>query len=69
MNEELEETKKILTSGMKIVYEIMASPELSEAISSMSKNLYDAFKEKGFSDEQAMKLTIGAMNSMSKNNS
>lgn len=64
--EDYKETKELMMSGLKIAYEVMASPELAEAVATMSKNLYDAFREKGFSDENSIKLTIGSMNNMNK---
>ena len=56
-----EELKKQLKEGMSMVFEVMASEELSSAIAKMAMNIYKAFLKEGFDKEQAMKLTIGIM--------
>lgn len=48
--------KEQLLDQMKLVYEIMLDPELVEAITTMTWNLYIALKEKGFTDDQAMEI-------------
>lgn len=49
MDEELKEQ-------MKLVYEILADDELVDAIANMTWKLFTKLKEKGFTDDQAIKL-------------
>lgn len=44
-----------LTKGI----EAMADPKVCEKMATLSWNLFQALKAKGFNEEQAMQLTIG----------
>lgn len=43
---------------MKMVYEVMGQKEFADAIATMLWNIYTSSKEKGFSDDQAMGITL-----------
>ncbi len=48
----LEQMKK----QMRIVYDMMGDEGMAEAVATMYKNLFEALKKKGFSDEQALNI-------------
>lgn len=47
------------------VYALMGKDEFAEAIASMLWNIYSKCKQKGFSDEQAMAITLSFAKSQS----
>lgn len=47
-----------LINQMKMVYEAMGRKEFAEAIATMLWNIYTESKAKGFTDEQAMAITL-----------
>lgn len=47
-----------LLKQMNMVYEIMGKKEFSQAVVTMLWNIYTEAKLKGFSDEQAMAITL-----------
>lgn len=47
-----------LIKQMTMVYELMARDEFAESISKMLRNIYSKCKEKGFSEEEAMQITL-----------
>lgn len=57
---------KEILEQMMMVYELMGKDEFAESISKMLWNIYTKCKDKGFSDEQAMAITISFAKSQSK---
>jgi hypothetical protein len=47
-----------LLKQMKMIYELMGKDEFAESIANMLWNIYCKCKEKGFSDDQAMQITL-----------
>lgn len=54
---------------MKSMLEVMASPEVADAMASFYKQLYDALQDRGFSKDEAMQIVVsqGAVLSSSSN--
>lgn len=50
---------------MKVVFDLMASDEFIESVSTFAWKLYQSLKKKGFTDEQAIKI-VTSMNRNSK---
>ena len=42
--------------ALKVLYDIMGSDELVEALATMTWKMFTKLKEKGFTDEQAMTI-------------
>lgn len=55
-----------LLEQMKMVYEMMGEDSFAESIATMLWNIYTKCKNKGFTDEQAMAITISFAKSQSK---
>lgn len=51
---------------MTMVYDLMGKDEFAESISKMLWNIYTKSKDKGFTDEQAMTITLSFAKSQSK---
>lgn len=49
-----------------MVYDLMGKDEFAESISKMLWNIYTKSKDKGFTDEQAMTITLSFAKSQSK---
>lgn len=56
-----------LMEQMTLVYGIMAKDEFANAISTMLWNIYCKSIEKGFSEEQAMSITLSFAKSQGNN--
>lgn len=54
-----------LLEQMKMVYEVMSKDEFAESIAKMLWNIYCKTKDKGFTDEQAMQITLSFAKSQS----
>lgn len=57
----MEEIKK----QMRLIYEIMGEESFADAVATMLWNIYCKCKEKGFSEEQSMAVTINFAKSQS----
>ncbi len=56
MEEKMGEIVKALLEQMKPMFEMMSGEEFCSTIGKMYWNIYKAFKEKGFTEEQAIQL-------------
>lgn len=50
-----EEMKK----AMRITYDILGDPEMAKSVAKMYRNIYDALKGEGFTEEQALEIIKG----------
>lgn len=50
---------------LKMVYDLMGKDEFAESIALMLANIYKKCKKKGFTDEQAMAITLSFAKSQS----
>jgi hypothetical protein len=41
---------------LKVIYQVLADPELGESIAKMYKNLFDSLVKQGFTEGQAMEI-------------
>jgi hypothetical protein len=55
-----------LVGQLTLVLKAMATDEFADSVATMLWNVYSKSKEKGFSDEQAMSITLSFAKSQSK---
>ena len=55
-----------LIAQMKLIYEVMGKDDFAKSVSKMLWNIYCKCKEEGFSEDQAMSITLSFAKSQSK---
>lgn len=60
--------KESIKAMMMVMYEVIGSKEFADNIAGMMWNIYTACKEKGFDEDQAMRITLASSQAIGKTN-